>query len=117
MRKRSLFRRCASAGLISFSVLAGIGGCGSDDGTGSIGVGSDEMAARSNASVRVPCSADSDCKAIASTCDACSCLVVGSDGALPKCNGSSVVCVVDPCRGKTAICSAGQCAVFDGASL
>jgi hypothetical protein len=64
------------------------------------------------------CSADSDCKAVADYCDQCTCRVLGKDGSLPKCTGGRTVsCVMDPCRGKRAVCSAGKCALSDGASM
>lgn len=118
MPKRSLFRGCASTLVVSLCVFVGVVGCGAgDDGSGSFAAESDEMAARSNGYVRVPCGADNDCKVAASTCNECSCVAVSSGGALAKCSGNTVACVVDPCRGKTPVCNAGQCIVADEGSL
>jgi hypothetical protein len=64
------------------------------------------------------CSSDSDCKAVSDTCEQCNCRALGKDGALPKCTGGKqVACVMDPCRGKHAVCSAGKCAISDGATM
>jgi hypothetical protein len=63
----------------------------------------------------VSCSSDSDCRVASDYCEQCSCKVIGKDGALPKCvGGKSVQCVMDPCRNKHAVCSAGKCALADG---
>jgi hypothetical protein len=64
------------------------------------------------------CSADSDCRAVADTCEQCDCRAIGKDASLPKCpGGRSVACVMDPCRGKHAVCTAGKCAVTDGPTM
>ncbi|MET0595575.1 MAG: hypothetical protein ABW133_22950 [Polyangiaceae bacterium] len=64
------------------------------------------------------CSTDSDCKAVSDTCDACNCRALSKDGSLAKCTGGkTVACVMDPCRGKHAVCTAGKCAVADGPTM
>ena len=64
------------------------------------------------------CSSDGDCKAVADYCEGCSCRPLGKDGSLGKCpGGKTVQCVMDPCRGKHAVCAAGKCVLSDGASM
>ena len=64
------------------------------------------------------CSADADCRAAAELCDHCNCVALAKDGVLPKCpGGKTVACVMDPCRGKRAVCTAGKCALSDSASM
>lgn len=59
------------------------------------------------------CAGPSDCKLFASYCSTapCECLPLGKNESNPVCTGQTVKCLIDPCAGKTAICSGAKCAV------
>jgi hypothetical protein len=101
------------------ALAGGAVGCGSDgggggdgdgggahDGGGADGGGADGGAGAS-------CSKDGDCRAYSSYCNArpCQCIPLGADEVDPPCLTGYTVCIVDPCRDKTAFCDHGACSV------
>jgi hypothetical protein len=56
---------------------------------------------------------NADCRLFPSYCATapCVCLAVSRHDPLPRCTGGMVTCLVDPCRGRTASCVGGSCAV------
>lgn len=58
------------------------------------------------------CSNPTDCRLFSSYCstDPCKCIPLLKGEPSPKCAGTMVTCLVDPCNGKTADCAAGMCA-------
>jgi hypothetical protein len=57
------------------------------------------------------CSGDGDCRAYPSHCDTCECLAVGAKAPDPKCAGTDVSCLIDPCIDKVAKCKDGTCVI------
>ena len=119
--QRSLFRRCALRGAVIISLLAQALGCGSVDDGSDVGIATpplsevgDVQPGAGDPEVDPSCKADTDCKTVALNCDECSCGAFVKDASAPKCPaGNAVSCVIDPCRGKSAVCTAGQCVVSD----
>lgn len=65
------------------------------------------------------CTADADCRTVSSYCNErpCACLVFAKGTPAPSCAGpSSVRCLVDPCRGKSAACQDGKCVLVSGST-
>lgn len=62
------------------------------------------------------CSSDADCRLFDDYCDGCACRALSTKSPDPVCTGSTVACFVQPCAGKTAVCSSGMC-VVSGATL
>ncbi|MFO0724237.1 MAG: hypothetical protein U1E65_10670 [Myxococcota bacterium] len=67
------------------------------------------------AKVAAKCTADADCKAVASYCHGCACLALGASDEAPACDEPPVNCLVAPCQGRKAICKEGVCAVIGSA--
>jgi hypothetical protein len=57
------------------------------------------------------CASDADCRAFSDYCTGCDCRALARGEPDPKCSGPGVRCFVDPCRGKTAVCKGGTCAL------
>jgi hypothetical protein len=55
------------------------------------------------------CSTDADCRLYSDYCDGCACRALDRAAVDPKCGGTIVQCLVDPCRGKQAVCAAAAC--------
>jgi hypothetical protein len=55
------------------------------------------------------CTTDADCRLFDNYCDGCSCQALSSSQPAPVCNGTYVACFVQPCSGRTAVCSSGTC--------
>ena len=54
----------------------------------------------------------SDCGTFSDYCGGCSCEALGTGEPTPTCDGGSISCLVDPCQGHTATCSAThRCAI------
>ena len=53
------------------------------------------------------------CRLFSNYCStaACTCVSLPSTEPDPGCDAGTVTCLVDPCQGKTAVCSGGACAV------
>jgi hypothetical protein len=62
-------------------------------------------------STRTECRRDADCRLFSNYCDGCSCQALLVSEPDPVCKGTIVNCLVDPCRGYTAVCekSTGTC--------
>lgn len=60
------------------------------------------------------CRADEDCRLEANYCTGCDCVALADGEVLPKCPGTPVQCLVDPCRQSEAQCQDGQCVVVNG---
>jgi hypothetical protein len=60
------------------------------------------------------CRIDTDCRLFSSYCStaACVCEPLPAGAPDPVCMGTPVTCLVDPCDGKSARCSAGTCTVM-----
>jgi hypothetical protein len=65
----------------------------------------------SNADGGGQCATAADCRTYGVHCDTCTCLALPAGSADPVCNGMQVSCLVDPCIGKTAICTSGVCTI------
>jgi hypothetical protein len=57
------------------------------------------------------CSKNSDCHVEADYCTGCDCVALGPEQQLDECPGPGVQCLVDPCRGRTAICEKNVCVI------
>jgi len=57
------------------------------------------------------CETDADCVTFSSYCKGCGCLALKKGTKPPKCPSKPVNCLVDPCRGRSVSCQAGQCVV------
>jgi len=57
------------------------------------------------------CAGDDDCRVFSDYCTGCDCRALSNEDPDPVCSGPGVECFVDPCRGKTAQCVNGQCAL------
>jgi hypothetical protein len=55
------------------------------------------------------CTTDADCRLYSDYCDGCACRALDRAAADPKCGGTMVQCLVDPCQGKHAACTGGAC--------
>ena len=55
------------------------------------------------------CQAVSDCRLETNDCETCTCLSLPGNMPVPKCDGTKVECLVDPCVGLEATCSEGKC--------
>jgi hypothetical protein len=55
------------------------------------------------------CSTDADCRLYSDYCGGCACRALDKTAADPACSGTTVQCLMDPCRGKSAVCAAGAC--------
>ena len=96
---------------------AGTGGGGTDgggtDGGGTGGGSTDGGKPDSGKPDGGPskCTYDADCKLFSSYCSTapCQCIVLQPGEADPKCNGTQVSCLKDPCAGKGVVCQGGTC--------
>jgi hypothetical protein len=58
------------------------------------------------------CASPSDCRTFSDFCGGCSCEALGTGEPDPACDAGTVSCLVDPCQGHTATCSAAhRCAI------
>ena len=57
------------------------------------------------------CKTAADCRTYGLHCDTCTCVALPVGSVDPVCNGQPVSCLVDPCIGKTAICTSGVCTI------
>jgi hypothetical protein len=57
------------------------------------------------------CTSAADCRTYGLHCDACTCVALPVGSVDPVCNGMPVSCLIDPCTGKTAVCTSGMCAI------
>ena len=57
------------------------------------------------------CTTAADCRAYGLHCDGCTCVALPVGSVDPVCNGTQVSCFVDPCTGKTAVCTSGSCTI------
>ena len=57
------------------------------------------------------CRANADCRLFSDYCTGCECRSLPTGAADPTCNGPGVQCFVDPCQGKSAVCTNGACVV------
>jgi hypothetical protein len=57
------------------------------------------------------CKADADCRLFDDYCTGCDCRALSIGDKEPTCAGPGVRCIAQPCRGKTAYCNKGTCAV------
>lgn len=94
------------------------GGGGTGAGTGGSDAGSDAASGGNGGGKpdggNSKCTLDKDCKLFASYCSTspCVCLALQPGEADPKCGGTTVNCLKDPCEGKVAVCgSGGTCKV------
>ncbi len=55
------------------------------------------------------CTVAGDCQLVDNYCGGCYCDALPTKSSEPKCNKGMVQCLIEPCRGKTAKCSSGQC--------
>ncbi|HMR07531.1 MAG TPA: hypothetical protein PKA88_17235, partial [Polyangiaceae bacterium] len=55
------------------------------------------------------CKKTDDCRLFSSMCDSCTCIPLAKKDKDPKCTGTPVSCLVDPCQGKSPLCSNGFC--------
>jgi hypothetical protein len=64
------------------------------------------------AKVSSACSSDADCRSYSSRCHGCACLALGKDAPDPSCDEDPVMCLIEPCQGRKAICKEGTCAII-----
>jgi hypothetical protein len=57
------------------------------------------------------CRTNADCRLFSDYCTGCDCRALPNGAPDPTCSGPGVQCFVDPCDGKTAVCTRGACAV------
>ena len=55
------------------------------------------------------CRTDADCRLFSDYCEGCNCVALGRGESDPKCDGTIVQCLVDPCLGVEARCEYGSC--------
>lgn len=54
---------------------------------------------------------EAGCRLFSSNCNGCACLSLPQAERNPSCDGGMVACLVDPCKGKAAVCTADGCVV------
>jgi hypothetical protein len=57
------------------------------------------------------CRTAADCRLFSDYCTGCDCRALATGAADPTCNGPGVQCLIDPCDGKSAVCTRGACVV------
>jgi hypothetical protein len=57
------------------------------------------------------CTGPQDCELRSSYCGGCTCVPQPKGTKTPGCDAGMVMCIVDPCQGKTAACTGGVCAL------
>lgn len=62
------------------------------------------------------CTTDADCRLFSDYCEGCNCVALGPDESEPKCGGTIVQCLVDPCHNLEASCQYGSCVAAGGAA-
>ena len=85
-------------------------GCGPDDMCAAVcyGVCADAEAAAAEPKA-VACQVDADCVTHSNYCGGCRCDALPKGDEPDKCPGKLVSCVMDPCRGRAALCKGGRC--------
>ncbi len=81
------------------------------DATGGDATGSDGGAPDSGKYSDVGANCEAGCRLFSNRCNGCACLALSRSESNPSCDGGLVTCIVDPCDGKTAICTTDGCSV------